>query len=79
MVADICFKGEPENGRIAIGYGTYTEFQGKGYMTEAVKLLCDYAFSSFPIIAVTAETDADNIASIKVLQKNGFISKRVGK
>jgi len=38
-VADVCFQGEPnEIGEIEIGYGTYKQHQGKGYMTEAVKV-----------------------------------------
>ena len=37
-VADVCFQGEPnEQGEIEIGYGTYDQNQGKGYMTEAVQ------------------------------------------
>jgi [ribosomal protein S5]-alanine N-acetyltransferase len=37
MVGDICIIGEPNTyGEIEIGYGTYEEFQGKGFMTEAV-------------------------------------------
>ena len=35
MVGDLCIVGEPNSiGEIEIGYGTYDEFQGKGYMTE---------------------------------------------
>ncbi len=37
MIGDLCFVGEPnEAGEVEIGYGTYPEFQGRGYMTEMV-------------------------------------------
>jgi ribosomal-protein-alanine N-acetyltransferase len=36
MVADICFKGQPLDGEVEIGYGTYAQFQGMGFMSEAV-------------------------------------------
>lgn len=45
MVGDICIVGEPNaSGEIEIGYGTYEEFQQKGFMTEAVGgiIKCQY-------------------------------------
>ena len=50
------------------------EFQGNGYATEAVKLALKWAFDHPGIIAVEAETDPDNVASQKVLNKCGFKS-----
>src|SRR6188474_1572284 len=33
MIGDLCFVGEPnEAGEVEIGYGTYPQFQGHGYM-----------------------------------------------
>lgn len=74
MVADICFKGKPnENGEIEIGYGTYPHFQGKGFMSNAVKMLLEWAFTQTDVKAVIASTSPENIASHKVLEKNNFI------
>lgn len=73
MVGDLCFKGEPdENGEIEIGYGTYVPFRGKGYMTEAIRVLMDWAFTQPGVKAIIAETESTNIASHRTLLKNNF-------
>ncbi|HYH15486.1 MAG TPA: GNAT family N-acetyltransferase [Flavisolibacter sp.] len=73
MVGDLCFKGEPnDRGEVEIGYGTYNDFQGTGYMTEAVKALTDWAFQQPAIKLILAETDENNVASHRTLQKNNF-------
>lgn len=73
IVADAKFKGEPdETGTIEIGYGTYPAFQGQGYMTEMVRGLLGWAFAQPGVLRVMADTDADNLASQRVLQKVGF-------
>ena len=36
MIGDLCMVGEPNaDGEIEIGYGTYEQFQGKGFMTKS--------------------------------------------
>jgi [ribosomal protein S5]-alanine N-acetyltransferase len=73
MVADLCFKGEPnEQGEIEIGYGTYEEFQGNGYMTEAIAAIANWAFVQPKVKTILAETDQQNIASHRILEKNNF-------
>lgn len=73
-VADVCFQGEPnEEGEIEIGYGTYEQHQGKGYMTEALQGMIDWASKQNNIKAVIASTDKINIASYTILEKNAFI------
>jgi GNAT superfamily N-acetyltransferase len=67
----IGFKGYPNaEGETEIGYGIAPEYQGKGYMTEAVRALCDWAFSHPFVSAVTATT-VENPASNRVLEKVG--------
>lgn len=74
MVGDLCFKGLPnDEGAIEIGYGTYEDFRGNGYMTEAVGGLIDWAKLQPDIKKITAMTDKTNRASFTVLQKNGFV------
>ena len=46
--------------------------RGKGYGTEATKLLVDYLFLSKDLIRIQAHTDARNMVSQKVLQNVGF-------
>lgn len=77
MVADACFKGKPNaNGEVEIGYAAYPEFQGKGFMTETVADLVKWVFQQENITAVLADTDPGNIASHRVLEKNGFMVER---
>jgi [ribosomal protein S5]-alanine N-acetyltransferase len=73
IVAELGFKGEPnKNGEIEIGYGTMHEQRKKGYMTEAVGGMIDWAKQRADIKYILAETDENNLASIKVLKKNKF-------
>ena len=57
-----------------IGYGILDEFQGQGYATEAVKLALKWAFEHPQVLAVEAESDPDNAASQRVLEKCGFLA-----
>lgn len=74
MVGDMCFMGLPnENGEIEIGYGTYEQFRGNGYMTEAVGALIEWAKQRPDVKAIAASTDKTNMASYTILQKNQFV------
>ena len=44
------------------------EYWGKGYATEAITALIDYAFEHLKMETIVAEVDAANINSIKVLK-----------
>ncbi len=74
IVAEIGFKGEPdENGKVEIGYGTMPDERGKGYMTETVEVIVNWCKQRADIKVVAAETVKGNLASNRVLEKNGFI------
>lgn len=73
IVADAKFKGEPdETGTVEIGYGTYPAYQRQGYMSEMVGGLVRWAGQQPGVRRVVADTDAENVASQKVLEKAGF-------
>ncbi len=72
-IGDLSFKGLGTDGTVEIGYGIKKEFEGKGFMTEAVTAMSVWASQQEGVFSVEAETDANNIASQKVLQKAGFI------
>ena len=74
IVGDFCFKGLSDDGVIEIGYGLKEEYRHHGYMTEVVKVITEWALSQDGVKQVEAETDAENIASQKVLLQSGFIS-----
>ena len=78
-IGDLCFKGLDERGVTEIGYGILEEYQGRGYATEAVRAAVGWAVRRSEVTAVEAETDADNAASQRVLEKCGFAPNgRVG-
>jgi ribosomal-protein-alanine N-acetyltransferase len=58
---------------VEIGYGTYDTFQRKGYMTEAVGGMIEWAKTRPAIKAIIASTDLTNVASWAVLERNHFI------
>ena len=78
MVGDFCFKGIPNQaGEIEIGYGTYEEFQGNGFMTEALGAMVEWAFRQPNVKTLLAETDQTNEASHRTLLKNNFKQYKV--
>ena len=60
------------NGHAELGYFLGKEHWGKGYGSEAVKLALDYAFRWLNLRKVYARVCEPNVASIRVLEKNGF-------
>ncbi|MFG0211651.1 GNAT family N-acetyltransferase [Brevibacillus porteri] len=62
-----------------IGYFLDKEHNGKGYMTEAVKLVVDYAFEIVGLHRLEAGVMPHNIGSIKVLLKAGFHKEGIAK
>lgn len=76
-IGDLCFKGLDSNGIAEIGYGVLEEYQGQGYATEAVKAALRWAFQNPIVTAIEAETEDDNAASKRVLEKCGFIASGI--
>ena len=73
IVAELGFKGPPNDaGEVEIGYGTMPGFQGKGYMTRAVKCVIGWAVSRDDIKTILGSVDKTNPASLRVLEKTGF-------
>ncbi len=62
-----------------IGYALDKKHNGKGYTTEAVKLLVAYAFNELKLHRIEAGVMPHNIASIKVLEKSGFHKEGIAK
>lgn len=61
-----------ETGSVEVSYQFTKETWGKGFASELVKGLIDYAFKNYPIDKVVAATVSDNLGSKKVLEKSGF-------
>lgn len=55
-----------------IGYSIVQAENGKGIATEVVRLAIEYAFKDLHLHRVQAAVLPTNVASIRVLEKNGF-------
>jgi ribosomal-protein-alanine N-acetyltransferase len=66
------FREKPSQGTVEVGYSILPAYQRLGFASEAVSALIDWAFSHSDIQLVTAETLPALLASIRVLEKNGF-------
>jgi RimJ/RimL family protein N-acetyltransferase len=61
-----------EGHKAEIGYVLAREFWGKGYMTEAVRALIDWAFQQPAMYRVYATTSVENFGSQRVMEKAGM-------
>jgi ribosomal-protein-alanine N-acetyltransferase len=66
------YRTQPEHFRTELGYMILPEHWGKGYVTEAVKTLLNFAFNTLNFHSIEAVIDARHTASERVLQKVGF-------
>ena len=62
-----------------VGYVLDKDQNGKGYMTEAVKQLVDFAFEEIHLHRLEAGVMPHNIGSIRVLEKAGFHKEGIAK
>ena len=72
-VGDLCFKGLKSDGKVEISYGLIDTYWNKGYATEAVSSIVKWALKQPKVKAVEAESESDNIVSIRVIKKNNFV------
>jgi len=69
------YKIKPEHYRSEIGYMILPEYHNKGIVTEAIKEVVNYGFNQMQLHSIEAVIDPENIASEKVLLKNGFVKE----
>ncbi|WP_298306039.1 GNAT family N-acetyltransferase [Flavobacterium sp.] len=69
------YRIQPENHRCEIGYMILPQYNGQGIVTEAIKAVLEYGFEDMNMHSIEAVIDPDNIASERVLQKNGFVKE----
>ena len=73
IVGNLSFKGIDESGIVEIGYGINDGYENKGYTTEAVKAMVEWASKEPNVKQIEAEAEEENHASIRVLEKCNFI------
>ncbi len=68
------FKGPPDHsGMIEIGYGTLARYRRRGFAAEAVSALTAFALELPEVKTVEAECRPDNLGSLGVLRRSGFV------
>ena len=74
VVGDVGFLGGPGADRtVEIGYSVIPGRRGRGYAAEAVRALVDWALEESRVDAVVAGCEPENSASIRVLERVGFV------
>lgn len=71
IIGSIDYKYVPRGGLTEVGYGLNPLYEGRGYMTEALRAFLEFG-KSLGIRTVRADTLPDNIKSQRVLEKCGF-------
>jgi ribosomal-protein-alanine N-acetyltransferase len=67
-------QSEPTDGAVEIGYTIFPSQRGRGYATEAVAALVDWAARTFEVRVVLAAIVRGNDASVRVLERvGGFV------
>ncbi len=62
-----------EEGRVVnLGYFIFPQYWGKGYVTEAVNSVMDYAFLYLDVIKIESGCLSANLGSLKVMEKVGM-------
>ncbi|MFJ5777541.1 GNAT family N-acetyltransferase [Streptomyces sp. NPDC093094] len=72
-VGGMGFHGPPGDGRAEIGYDLAESARGRGYATEALNALADWALAREDVTTLLATVDRDNAASQAVLARTGFV------
>jgi [ribosomal protein S5]-alanine N-acetyltransferase len=73
MIGAIGFYINNFHHRAEISYDMSKEYWGQGIMTKAIQIVSQYAFDKIGAIRIEAITLKENLNSIKVLERNGFI------
>lgn len=62
----------PMHRRADVGIAILSAYRGQGYASEALRLLCNYAFGFLRLHQLTAHIAADNEASLRLFHQAGF-------
>ena len=73
IIGSICLWNFSEDRKVAeVGYDLHPQYQGKGYMSEALKAVLKYGFEELDLEEIEAFTEKENESSKTLLIKNDF-------
>lgn len=64
-----------EHHRAEIGYMLHPDYHGKRVMQEAITAALNHGFNVMKLHSVEAHVKPDNVPSIKLLERNGFVKE----
>jgi [ribosomal protein S5]-alanine N-acetyltransferase len=67
------FNFDHEANKAEIGYVLHKDYWGKGYGTESVALMNNFAFKTLNLHKIYANVVDENIGSARILEKNKFV------
>ena len=74
LIGTICLWNlSPETSTAEIGYMLHPDFQGQGYMQEALVSVVAYGFDVMQAGLIEGFVHAKNMPSIRLLERNGFV------
>lgn len=74
LIGTICLWNiSVEKSTAELGYMLHPDFQGKGYMQEALVSTVAYGFEVMQASLIEAFSHSGNIASVRLLERNGFV------
>ena len=73
LVGDCTLAFDDDHGAWELAYGLRRDRWGMGYATEAAQACVRHGFEDLGLERIVADVDPDNIASIHVLEKCGFV------
>ena len=68
-----CSLRRQKDGEVLMGYRLLREHWGRGYASEAVRLMLDLAFHTHKLPVVASKVARENIASQRVIGRNGGV------
>ncbi|MCB2406458.1 GNAT family N-acetyltransferase [Hymenobacter lucidus] len=74
LLGTICLWNlQPAAHRAEVGYGLHPQYEKQGLMAEALAAVVRYSFEQLRLHSLEAHVDPENIASIRLLEKQGFV------
>lgn len=74
LIGTIClWQFVKADSKAEIGYELLPSHQGKGLMQEAIAAVVEYGFKIIELEVIEAEVHVENVKSIQLLEKNGFV------
>ena len=74
LIGSICYWNiSEEQSKAEIGYELMHDWQGKGIMKEALKVVIEYGFHGMDLQLIEAFPNPKNLKSLKLLERNNFV------